>query len=611
MGQPCGPADRTTPQPRWPPASRGYDRPGCAPSLKRGRRCRACPRRAVSGSRTRSHPPGPGVSLLHLHGYNARADPASAVDREVFWLHSGPDMAGERLRLWCKNASPAGAGSRGACVGTASCPACSTAAAIAAAPSTSTSASCAACSPATTGTHAILDVVLDGQEKAHHAVLKDYQLDSAPLDADARRSPRGAARPADPGTGRDRARRNARGRDAGGVLQGSSTRRHVEALPMEVPDRLEIDVSGLDIGDSVQMADLQVPERRRPCSTIPRRSSRPCSHRVRSSCPRTSRKRARARRKRAKARLRRRAPPSGACRARSRESECAAGIWLPAEVAARVRLFRRGEALRRSTCWSRVSAIPAASTATPGTTSASWSPTSLPAGTAAASARSSRASSRTCDIDGAAGRAARAADVHERVRRARSAAAARFYKVAARARCSSCTTRSISRSDACRCRLGGGLAGHNGLRSIAAAARDAATSSRLRIGVGRPERGDPRPVADFVLSPFARRGRRGRDRRAGDRRRRGGGDRAASRRRSSASTSAADASRHRWSRSTARPPACIVPRRVAESSHSRHVARHSRAPRRARPSRRRAGTPVRGIAERASRMATRDTSSRR
>ena len=27
------------------------------------------------------------------------------------------------------------------------------------------------------GTHAILDVVLDGQQKAHHAVLKDYQLD--------------------------------------------------------------------------------------------------------------------------------------------------------------------------------------------------------------------------------------------------------------------------------------------------------------------------------------------------------------------------------------------------------------------------------------------------
>jgi PTH1 family peptidyl-tRNA hydrolase len=50
-------------------------------------------------------------------------------------------------------------------------------------------------------------------------------------------------------------------------------------------------------------------------------------------------------------------------------------------------------------------------------------------------------------------------------------------------------------------RLGGGLAGHNGLRSVAQAL---GTSDflRLRVGVGRPERGDPRPVADFVLSPF-------------------------------------------------------------------------------------------------------------
>ena len=50
-------------------------------------------------------------------------------------------------------------------------------------------------------------------------------------------------------------------------------------------------------------------------------------------------------------------------------------------------------------------------------------------------------------------------------------------------------------------RDGGGLAGHNGLRSIADAlgTRD---FLRLRIGVGRPERGDPRPVADYVLSPF-------------------------------------------------------------------------------------------------------------
>jgi PTH1 family peptidyl-tRNA hydrolase len=51
-------------------------------------------------------------------------------------------------------------------------------------------------------------------------------------------------------------------------------------------------------------------------------------------------------------------------------------------------------------------------------------------------------------------------------------------------------------------RLGGGLAGHNGLRSISQAL-GTPEFQRLRIGVGRPERGDPRPVADYVLSPFA------------------------------------------------------------------------------------------------------------
>src|SRR5215216_49156 len=50
-------------------------------------------------------------------------------------------------------------------------------------------------------------------------------------------------------------------------------------------------------------------------------------------------------------------------------------------------------------------------------------------------------------------------------------------------------------------RLGGGLAGHNGLRSIAQhlGTRD---FMRLRVGVGRPERGDRRPLADWVLADF-------------------------------------------------------------------------------------------------------------
>jgi PTH1 family peptidyl-tRNA hydrolase len=50
-------------------------------------------------------------------------------------------------------------------------------------------------------------------------------------------------------------------------------------------------------------------------------------------------------------------------------------------------------------------------------------------------------------------------------------------------------------------RVGGGLAGHNGLRSIA---QTLGTQDflRLRIGVGRPGRGDRRSVSDYVLSRF-------------------------------------------------------------------------------------------------------------
>jgi PTH1 family peptidyl-tRNA hydrolase len=51
-------------------------------------------------------------------------------------------------------------------------------------------------------------------------------------------------------------------------------------------------------------------------------------------------------------------------------------------------------------------------------------------------------------------------------------------------------------------RLGGGAAGHNGLRSIAQHLKTQ-DFMRLRVGVGRPERGDPRPLADYVLSDFA------------------------------------------------------------------------------------------------------------
>ena len=53
-----------------------------------------------------------------------------------------------------------------------------------------------------------------------------------------------------------------------------------------------------------------------------------------------------------------------------------------------------------------------------------------------------------------------------------------------------------------RTRLGGGLAGHNGLKSIAHGL-GAPDFWRVRVGVGRPDSTDPDVVASHVLSRFA------------------------------------------------------------------------------------------------------------
>ena len=50
-------------------------------------------------------------------------------------------------------------------------------------------------------------------------------------------------------------------------------------------------------------------------------------------------------------------------------------------------------------------------------------------------------------------------------------------------------------------RLGGGLAGHNGLKSLKRGFGDA-EFWRVRVGVGRPKSGDPEVVSSHVLSRF-------------------------------------------------------------------------------------------------------------
>src|SRR5580765_6267845 len=106
------------------------------------------------------------------------------------------------------------------------------------------------------GLHAILDVVLAGQKTTHSSVLKDYQVD--PI--------RGKIEHFDLQEVRlDQAIQSSVtielvgesvGAKAGGVLSQVAREVRVEALPLEVPDRLELDVSAMEIGDSLRLSDL-------------------------------------------------------------------------------------------------------------------------------------------------------------------------------------------------------------------------------------------------------------------------------------------------------------------------------------------------------------------
>ena len=106
------------------------------------------------------------------------------------------------------------------------------------------------------GLHAILDVVLEGQKSTHPSILKDYQRD--PIRGTVTHVDLQEVRLDQPIhaavvielTG------EARGAKEGGVLQQVTREVTVEALPMEIPEHLELDISDLGIGDSVRLSDL-------------------------------------------------------------------------------------------------------------------------------------------------------------------------------------------------------------------------------------------------------------------------------------------------------------------------------------------------------------------
>jgi large subunit ribosomal protein L25 len=110
------------------------------------------------------------------------------------------------------------------------------------------------------GLHAILDVQIDGAGSTHASVVKDYQQDvvrggithidlhevrlDQPIHATVALHLVGEAA----------------GSKEGGVLSQAVNELNVEALPLEIPPAIEVDVSALHIGDALRIGDVTAPE---------------------------------------------------------------------------------------------------------------------------------------------------------------------------------------------------------------------------------------------------------------------------------------------------------------------------------------------------------------
>jgi len=106
------------------------------------------------------------------------------------------------------------------------------------------------------GLHAILDVVVEGQKTVHPSVLSDYQQDpirgtlshidlrevrlDQPIHAEVVVHLVGESA----------------GVKTGGVLSLVTRELHVEALPADVPEHVDVDVSAMEVGDVLRLEDM-------------------------------------------------------------------------------------------------------------------------------------------------------------------------------------------------------------------------------------------------------------------------------------------------------------------------------------------------------------------
>ncbi len=112
------------------------------------------------------------------------------------------------------------------------------------------------------GLHSILDVEIDGVGESHASILKEYQVDKlrgrvTHIDLQEVRLDRAISAAV---TVHLTGGESSPGVKEGGVLSQPLREVNVEALPLEIPEHLDLDVSEMSIGDNLRIADVHVPE---------------------------------------------------------------------------------------------------------------------------------------------------------------------------------------------------------------------------------------------------------------------------------------------------------------------------------------------------------------
>jgi large subunit ribosomal protein L25 len=110
------------------------------------------------------------------------------------------------------------------------------------------------------GLHAILDVVIEGQTTVHPSILADYQQD--PIRGTISHIDLREVRLDQPihATVAIQLVGEPVGVKSGGMLSLVARELHVEALPADVPEHFDVEVTHMEVGDVLRLEDLPAPE---------------------------------------------------------------------------------------------------------------------------------------------------------------------------------------------------------------------------------------------------------------------------------------------------------------------------------------------------------------